>query len=60
MGIDDTVFSIQGYAIAFHVLLPGSGPFAVFTDSFIKVMTMLMGEYDYTINFVAVSCYFKN
>ncbi len=46
------VWHFLGYAIAFHVLL-GSGPFALFTDSFIKVMTMLMGEYDYTLNFVS-------
>ena len=46
------VWHFLGYAIAFHVLLPGSGPFALFTDSFIKVMTMLMGEYDYNVNFV--------
>ncbi|XP_059085780.1 transient receptor potential cation channel subfamily A member 1-like [Tigriopus californicus] len=47
------VWHFLGYAIAFHILLPGSRPFGLFSDSFIKVMTMLMGEYDYTLYFVA-------
>lgn len=42
-----------GYAIAFHILLPNSTPFATFFDSMVKVLAMLMGEYEYTINFVS-------
>jgi hypothetical protein len=42
-----------GYAIAFHILLPGSTPFATIFDSMVKVLAMLMGEYEYTINFVS-------
>lgn len=41
-----------GYAIAFHVLLPSSPSFASMSDALIKVLTMLMGEYDYQMTFV--------
>ena len=32
------VWHFLGYAIAFHILVPNSGPFALFSDSFIKVV----------------------
>ncbi len=34
------VWHFLGYAIAFHILLPDSAPFAFFSDSFIKVRTL--------------------
>ncbi|TRY72083.1 hypothetical protein TCAL_00198 [Tigriopus californicus] len=41
-----------GYAVAFHILMPKDGAFSSLSDSIIKVLTMLMGEYDFTDNFI--------
>ena len=48
------IFTFLGYAIAFHLILPQNGPFGNFFDAFIKVFTMLMGEYEFTVNFINV------
>lgn len=33
------VWHFLGYAIAFHILLPNSRPFGIFSDAFIKVQS---------------------
>jgi hypothetical protein len=38
--------------ILFHVLLPESPTFGCLSNSFIKVLAMLMGEFDFTTNFI--------
>ncbi|XP_023349744.1 transient receptor potential cation channel subfamily A member 1 homolog [Eurytemora carolleeae] len=38
---------ILGYAVSFHILLPEEVAFSNLGDSFIKVLTMLLGEFDY-------------
>jgi hypothetical protein len=38
--------------ILFHVLLPDSPTFGSLTNSLIKVEAMLMGEFDFTTNFI--------
>lgn len=49
------LWSLLGYAVAFHLILPSNGAYALFGDSFIKVLTMLLGEYEYNLNFVQVT-----
>ena len=48
------IFTFLGYAIAFHLILPQNGPFGTFVDATIKVFTMVMGEYEFTVNFINV------
>ena len=31
------IWVLLGYAIAFHIILPASGPFGMFGDAFVKV-----------------------
>ena len=40
------------YSLVFHILLPESQSFKTLPDSFIKVFAMLLGEYDFTANFI--------
>merc|ERR1719483_582056 len=47
-----------GYAIAFHIIMPqDDGAFSTMHDSSIKVLTMLMGEYDFADNFVETNTF---
>lgn len=48
------LWSLLGYAVAFHLILPSTGAYAFFGDSVVKVLTMLLGEYEYNLNFVQV------
>ena len=40
------------FCVIFHILLPNSASFGSFGDAMIKVLAMLMGELDFTANFV--------
>ena len=40
------------FCVIFHVLLPSSASFARLEDSFLKVLSMLMGELDFTNSFI--------
>ena len=40
------------FCVIFHILLPNSAAFGKIEDSVIKVLAMLMGELDFTTNFV--------
>ena len=40
------------FCVIFHILLPHSPAFGSFGDAIIKVLAMLMGELDFTTNFV--------
>ena len=36
------IWVLLGYAIAFHIILPASGPFGMFGDAFVKVIGIKM------------------
>ena len=40
------------FCVIFHILLPNSPAFGSFGNAIIKVLAMLMGELDFTANFV--------
>ena len=40
------------FCVTFHILLPNSSSFGKFDDTVIKVLSMLMGELDFTANFI--------
>ena len=40
------------FCVMFHILLHDNIAFASLENSFIKVMAMLMGEFDFTVNFI--------
>ena len=46
------IWHFLGYAIAFHIIMPEVKTFALFPDAFVKVIVMLLGEYEYSKNFV--------
>ena len=35
------IWVLLGYAIAFHIILPASGPFGMFGDAFVKVIGII-------------------
>ena len=43
--------SLIGFASAFHFFLHGNGQFQSFFDSFLKVIIMMIGEYEFENNF---------
>lgn len=44
--------TIIAFCLIFHILLSNSPAFTSLFDSLIKIQTMLMGEYDFTANFI--------